>query len=349
MSKTERVALLAELTGIGKLLRRLGGWHGVLTLTYHRVVGFENVYNPAIIDASPHTFEEQMRFLVRNFDVVTPEDLETVLALRRGRYVLVTLDDGYRDNFEVAFPILEKHGVPATFFITTGFLDDHMIPMWDEIAWMVHRTTGGELPANEWLDRPLSLHPADHERTIATLISICERLPHSPEGVLDSLATLTGSGRHDHPHDTWMTWDQVRQLRAAGMTIGGHTISHPVLARLPADEQEQEIAGCKRRIETELAEPMRYFSYPYGGRASFDDTTRRVVAETGLEFAFSLYNGYCRLDSWDRYDIKRRGLGPTVTPNRVALMLTLPQVFAGGASVVRAGDGAGAATTYSPA
>jgi len=110
--------------------------------------------------------------------------------------------------------------------------------------------------------------------------------------------------------------------------IGGHTISHANLARLSAEEQEREIAGCKARIETELGEPMRYFSYPDGGRNSFNGDTRRCLAAYGVEYAFSFYGGYRTFDDWDRYDMRRRWLGPTVSQERFAMMLAVPQVFA---------------------
>jgi peptidoglycan/xylan/chitin deacetylase (PgdA/CDA1 family) len=124
-----------------------------------------------------------------------------------------------------------------------------------------------------------------------------------------------------------MTWDDIRELHAAGMHIGGHTVNHRILAQLTADEQEREITGCKRRIEAELGEPMLSLSYPDGGRDSFDGNTRRILAENDVEFGFSYYGGYRRFSDWDPYDIRRRWLSRSVTRDRFALMLTLPQVF----------------------
>jgi peptidoglycan/xylan/chitin deacetylase (PgdA/CDA1 family) len=112
------------------------------------------------------------------------------------------------------------------------------------------------------------------------------------------------------------------------MEIGGHTVSHPLLGRLSPEEQEAEIAGCRQRLEAELGAPMRAFSYPYGGHDCFDEHTRRCLAAHGVEFAFSSYGGYRRFDDWDPYDTRRRCLGPGVSVDRFALMLTLPQVFA---------------------
>jgi peptidoglycan/xylan/chitin deacetylase (PgdA/CDA1 family) len=330
MSKTERLAHLSEATGIGSLFRRLGAWSGILVLAYHRISPVDDSYDSGVCDASPAMFEQQLRFLEKEFDVIGPDELETAVLVGRGRYVLLTFDDGYRDNFDEAFPILKRHGVPATFFVTTGFLDSRQIAWWDEIAWMVHASPKSELRANGWLDEAFSLEPEERRRTTKALINLCRGLPReSAHAFLDSLAQATESGRHpDESHDFWMTWDDVRQLRAAGMHIGGHTVTHPMLARLSADDQEREIVECKDRLEAELGVPMRYFCYPYGGRDSFDESTRRSLAEHGIEFAFSFYGGYRRFNDWDRYDVRRPFLGLTVSLERFALMLTLPQIFA---------------------
>jgi peptidoglycan/xylan/chitin deacetylase (PgdA/CDA1 family) len=226
-------------------------------------------------------------------------------------------------------PILKRYGAPATFFVTTSFLDDGGLSWWDEIAWMAQTSQRSELKANGWLDRPVSLKPQP-EQAIRTLINIYKKLPReAAPGLLEFLAQATGSGRHpDDTGDLYMTWDDVRDLRAAGSVIGGHTINHPILAGLSAEEQEREIAGCKARIETELGEPMRYFSYPDGGRDSFDANTRRCLGEHGVEYAFSSYGGYRTFSDWDPYDLRRHWLSPTVSQDRFAMMLAVPQVFA---------------------
>jgi peptidoglycan/xylan/chitin deacetylase (PgdA/CDA1 family) len=330
MSKTEHLARLVELSGFGRVARRLGAWSGVLVFGYHRIGHANGSADAGLWDVSPPMFEQQVLFLKKEFDVIGPDDLERVARLGRGRYVLLTFDDGYRDNFDEALPILTRHGLPATFFVTTRFLDDRRMPWWDEIAWMVRSSTRSELPASAQIDRTLSLATEARRKTASALIELYKRLPRESTGAfMDSVAEATGSGRHHgDDEESWMTWDDVRKLRASGMHVGGHTVNHPLLAGLSPDEQEEEIVGCKKRVEVELGEPMRYFAYPYGGRDSFDDHTTRCLAGHGVELAFSFYSGYQRFDEWNPYDVRRRGLGPTVSMNRFALMLTLPQVFA---------------------
>jgi len=329
MSKVDLVARVTEATGLGGLVRRLGSWEGLLAFTYHRV-GFpdESYYAPSW-DATPPMFEEQVRVLAKEFDLIGLDDLNAAVRTGRGRYVLITFDDAYRDNFDEAFPILNRFGAPATFFITTGFVDGRHLSWWDEIGWMVHMSTKTELKADGWVDVPLSLKAEDRQLAVRALTDHYKVLSaEKARAFMDVLAEATGSGRHPtDDHDPWMTWDHIRELHAAGMHIGGHTVNHPVLAQLGADEQEREIVGCKRRIEAELGAPMRSLSYPDGGRGSFDENTRRILAENDVEFGFSYYGGYRRFGDWDPYDVRRRWLSRSVTRDRFALMLTLPQVF----------------------
>jgi peptidoglycan/xylan/chitin deacetylase (PgdA/CDA1 family) len=124
-----------------------------------------------------------------------------------------------------------------------------------------------------------------------------------------------------------MTWDMVREMRAGGMGFGGHTVTHPILARCPPDRQCAEIAGCGRRLAEELGEPMRTFSYPVGNRRAFDDATRAGLRAAGVEYAFSYYGGYRRFADTDNYDIRRLAVDTDLTRDQFRAMVTLPQVF----------------------
>jgi peptidoglycan/xylan/chitin deacetylase (PgdA/CDA1 family) len=329
MSKTERFARFADITGVAGVLRRLGAWTGVLVFNYHRIGCVDGSYDAGIWDAAPATFEQQVRLLEREFDVISPVELEAAVRGGTGRYVMLTFDDGYRDNFTEALPVLRAHGLPATFFVTTRFLDTRQIAWWDEIAWIVHAAQGRELNMRPWVKRPLSIEQRPRQDAVRTLIGLCSSLPQEEqENLLDRLAEAAQTGRHRPGGDFWMTWDQVRELRAAGMHIGGHSVSHPQLAALSTDAQYREITGCQARLEAELGEPMRYFSYPFGSRESFAMSTREILDASGVELAFSFYGGSQRCDDWDRLDVRRCCVGATVSAERFALMVTMPQVFA---------------------
>jgi peptidoglycan/xylan/chitin deacetylase (PgdA/CDA1 family) len=111
------------------------------------------------------------------------------------------------------------------------------------------------------------------------------------------------------------------------MSIGGHTINHPILAQMLPEQQWQEISGCGERFKEELGEPMLYFSYPVGGLGSFNDDTRACLEKAGVRYAFSYYGGFRRFDEWDKYDIRRIAVESYIGTDWFRAIVTLPQFF----------------------
>ena len=330
MSRGEKAATLLEASGVGSLLRRVGAWRGILVLNYHRI-GRRPPWpsDVGIWSTTAEEFDQQMQFLARHFEVLSAADLLDGRARRDGRCVMVTFDDGYRETYEVAYPILEAHGVPATYFLTTGFIDATHTPWWDEIAWMVRESPRTELAAAGWFAAPQSLAEVDRQRTTKLLIDHYKTLPSEQAATfLDYVARATGSGRRDPSEavSEFITWEMARDLDRAGMGIGGHTVSHPVLARLPQAHQRREIKSCLDRLEHELAARPRLFSYPEGMTDSFDSATAACLEENGVDFAFSNYGGLVRTSTRNPWDLPRTCLTP-LTQRKFRALATLPSLF----------------------
>ncbi len=307
-------------------------WAGALVLNYHRIGDpTGSPFDRDVWSATPDAFDDQMRWLKARFEVIGPAELSRVNARPRDRFVLVTFDDGYRDNFENAFPILRRHNLTATFFVATGFLDSQIVvAWWDEIAWMIRTSPRDRLELTPWSDESIVLDPPDRTLAIRAVLNVFKRMPTSETGrFLDALGIATGTGRCPATAvgDLWMTWDMVRAMRSAGMTIGGHTTSHPVLSRLSRDGQGSEVSNCGRRLAAELGEPMRYFSYPNGQRDSFNDETRHCLNEAGVQYAFSYYGGHRTSADWDDLDVRRIAVETHMGPTRFRAGVTLPQLF----------------------
>jgi peptidoglycan/xylan/chitin deacetylase (PgdA/CDA1 family) len=330
--KTRFEARALSATGVALLLRKLNIWPGVVSLAYHRIgEPCASPFDHDVWSTTPEQFDAQVRYLKRNFAVIGPADLPDVLKARQSRCVLITFDDGYRDNYTHAFPILKSHGVGATFFVSTGFIDSPRPSWWDEIAWMVRISGRRGVPAGRWLPAPLLFDRPGCHRAIRHLLSVYKGLEgDDAAGFMEYLADATGTGRcgNSASSGTWMTWDMLRQMRREGMWIGGHTMNHPILARLVPDDQRAEIRGCAARLQHELGQPMKWFSYPRGKRDSFNQATRQCLADAGVEFAFSYYGGFSRFDRFDPYDIRRSAVEMDVTRPWFEAMLALPQVFA---------------------
>lgn len=322
MSTTTLASAVLDRTGLGTLVRRLDSWPGVLVFSYHRVgdAGTSPFARDGFID--PVRFEAQLRVLAKEADVVEPQDVveaaETGRTRRRGRRVLLTFDDGYRDAYEIAYPLLRAHGLPATFFIATGFLDEPHVAWWDEIAWMVRGDTLED--------------DAAATSEIRRLVQRHHTLPGpQARALLDAIAAQTGRGRcpAGAAARTWLTWDMVREMRAGGMTIGGHTVTHPILARESPERQRAEIHGCAAALRRELGEAMDWFSYPVGQRESFDARTQELVREAGVRLAFSDYGGMAEFASWNPHDVRRANPATTTDDGRwMRAALTFPRLVA---------------------
>lgn len=290
---------------------RLAKWRGVLGLNYHRIGdGRASLFDRGLWSATGDGFDKQVRYLKANFDVIGPDEIPDAVTSRRGRHVLVTFDDGYLDNYTVAFPILKSNGVKAAFFITTGFIDEPRLPWWDEIAWMVRTSDRSTLSIPAFLPATVQVDEPGRERAVLILLRACFALPSGQISTfLEAVAEATGTSRPPlqvaDGGRLWMTWGMIREMHSAGMSIGGHTVSHPVLSQLSRDEQRAEIAGCERRIREELHIPMRTFAYPFGLQGSFNLDSRECLRELSVTTAFSYYGGFRRLSAWDYYDIPR--------------------------------------------
>ena len=331
MKKAIASSLLCR-TGLRRLLHRSARWSGVLALNYHRIGEAQaSSYDRGLWSASADTFSEQLRFCKNQLEIIGPADLPRVLAEKHGRYAMFTFDDGYRDNYEVAFPILRHENVTATFFVASGYIDSPALSWWDEIAWMVRTSQHSGLELSPWLAAPVSFDEPNREAAIVTLLRRYKAMPAEHNaGYLDAIAAVAGTGRGgDHANDQlWMTWEMLREMKAAGMTIGGHTVTHPILSQMSSQNQLSEILECGRRLASELGEPMRYFSYPVGNVISFDATTQQCLRQAGVSYAFSYYGGYRRFDDWNDYDIRRVAVERELSVDWFRCIISLPQLFA---------------------
>jgi peptidoglycan/xylan/chitin deacetylase (PgdA/CDA1 family) len=331
-SKRELAARALGWSGFGAALRRFGAWHGLIVLAYHRIGdGSYAETDRGVWSASAEAFAAQLRCLKQSTDVITTADIPDVLRRQRGRFSLITFDDGYRDNYEVAFPILRAERLTALFFVTTGFLDDRRPAWWDEIAWMIRHSPRTGLSASPWLPEGIRFDEPDREQAIGKALHLYKSLPgNKTADFLEHLAEATRSGRcpKSISESLWMTWDMVRAMQSAGMSLGGHTVNHPVLARLNPEQQQAEIDGCAERLRAELNISMRWFSYPNGKRGCFNVDTRDALRRRGVEFGFSYYGGVQKLGRSDELDIPRFGVDGDLTLDAFRAALALPKVFA---------------------
>jgi peptidoglycan/xylan/chitin deacetylase (PgdA/CDA1 family) len=289
----------------------------LLILIFHRVLDAPDPLNADEPVAA--TFSAQMNLVRSLFNVFSLR--EAAARLRDGslprRAACITFDDGYRNNREVAAPILAERGMPATFFIATGYLNDGR--MWnDTIIESVRRAP--ESFDLRHLDLGLHDLPDWGARAglVAALLGKLKYLP-SPQRITTANAIASVVGQ-ELPHDLMMTDAQVREMAAMGMEVGAHTVSHPILARIADEEARQEVVDSKRRLEEILGEEVSTFAYP-NGRPGQDYGAQHpgMVRAAGFRAAVSTARGHCT-SAIDQYQLPR--LAPwDRTPERYALRL----------------------------
>lgn len=319
-------------TGGTRVLNWWGTWKQLLVLNYHRIGdGTQTPWDWDLWSATQDDFDWQVRYLKRNFDIVTPADLPQVAADHSGHHVMITFDDGYRDNYELAYPVLRSHGVAATFFLATGFLDHPHPSWWDEIAWMVRHARHLNWSAAEWFNEPVSINPLDQLPTIRRFLKRFKQLSGERTAqYLNDLAEKLGSGRCpvELARPEWMTWDMAREMSAGGMHMGPHTVNHPILARQSPEVQAWEIQESLSRIAAELGTQPDYFSYPVGGAQSCDATTWAALRAQGIEWAFRFGTGHSNTPLADPLQIPRIAVERDYDRSFFAAMVAWPQLFA---------------------
>jgi peptidoglycan/xylan/chitin deacetylase (PgdA/CDA1 family) len=327
MMKRDMAARLLATPGVRRLVAAALPHDGVLVLNYHRVGdSSRSRYDRGLWSATAEGFDAQVAFLKENCDVIGVNDIADALRRPNGRYVAITFDDGYLDNHDIALPVLRYRRVPAAFFIATGFIDRKLLPWWDAIAMQVRESSSASIDLAPWMPGPIVLG-THREASIRRIIATYKDLPAGQTALFRArLADETGLEAPETVEGQWMDWDMVRALARAGMTIGGHTVNHPILSSLPMDEQRAEIEGCAQRLGEELGIGMTHFAYPVGGPTTFDNDTMRLLREAGVRQAFSFYGGVARAAS-AQLDLQRVPVSQDTSQDLFRAMVQLPQMF----------------------
>jgi peptidoglycan/xylan/chitin deacetylase (PgdA/CDA1 family) len=232
-------------------------------LAYHRVATPES--DRWRLAVSPERFAEHIEVINDGFRPCSLAQLTAALehGTKLRKAVVVTFDDGYRDNLLEAKPLLERHGVPATVFVVTGYTDTNGPFWWDGLELLARHAgwTREELEAT-WRGLRVLPHAARREQV---------------DGMLRE------SGLEPDGEPTALTADEIRTLADGGLVeVGSHTVTHPSLTALTPGEQLQEITGSREFLERLLERPVESFSYPHG---EFDRTTVECVRKAGFRRA----------------------------------------------------------------
>ena len=278
---------------------------GTLILCYHRVA--EGVEDPLHLCVRPGNFAAHLEEMSKARE---PSTLADVSVPSRRPRVVVTLDDGYRDNLTSALPIAEAKGVPITVFVTSGILGNHRGLWWDRLGTLLRSRP----PHVREIDLPISGRnvrlPLGSSGIRADLVSVRRHLlplrVTEIERALDAVSEQWQVGSASPPDAQTLNPEDLLRLAASDtVTIGAHTVDHVRLRDRPAREQRDTISGSKRELEQSIGRTVSHFAYPFGRRDDFDDRSVDAVRSAAFDTACTAIPGMAH-SSTDPYRLPRR-------------------------------------------
>lgn len=287
---------------------RPGGPNAQLSIViFHRVLPAPDPLVPGDPDSA--CFDRLCGWLAAWYRVLPLDDAVRRLASGSlpSRALAITFDDGYADNHDLAMPILRRHGLCATFFIATGFLDGGR--MWNDTVVEAVRHT--QFPALDLQGLKLPglgrIELGSESLRRLAIPKILAALKYLPHAVRVAMSEQVAECAQVVPRrDLMMRSDQVRAMAAGGMQIGAHTVSHPIMTRLDEAEAGREMAQSKHELQALLGQPVTLFAYPNG--KPVEDYGRRDVAlarKVGFEAAVSTAHGAARQADQRPFELPR--------------------------------------------
>ncbi|MCP5327354.1 MAG: polysaccharide deacetylase family protein [Sinobacteraceae bacterium] len=337
--KKQLLAELCSRTGLARALLQLGpgSRNALVVLAYHRVldIGDEQSFpaDPELVSATVADFEWQMRFLRRHFSPITFR--QAIDCLERGialpaRSVIVTFDDGHLDNYLHAFPILQSLGMPATIFLSTGYVDTRL-PFWfDQVARLLYRAPPGRLDLSTIEMRIELSDIASRRRATEVILGRLKRIPESDR--LSSLRELESRldrnvVRSEDSEPFALSWSQVLEMSQSGIEFGSHTVSHPILSNLEPAQLARELGDSRRSIELHTGQPADVIAYPIGKRFAYSDSVIAACKAAGYRVGVSYESGINKWPLSSPFELRRLAIERYTDRAMFESLLTLPRIF----------------------
>lgn len=307
-----------RIQGLGRLKRGFRRLTRVfqscaVILLYHRVA--EVPSDPQLLCVTPRHFKEHLEHLRLHYRPMSLRELKEALDAERipHKAVVVTFDDGYADNLYNAKPLLERYDVPATVFVTSGYVGQGQEFCWDELEHILlvspnlpetlHLTIQGKTYSwqlgeaetdDETPNKPdlrwnvtMEIYATPRHRVYCELHPLFRVLDYEArEQLLIQLSQWAGVSREGRSTHRILQADEIAKLSEGGLVeVGAHTLTHPVLIAQPLEMQWREIMESKRQLEAILGHPVTSFSYPYGGQGDVGEETIALVREADYQMA----------------------------------------------------------------
>lgn len=305
-------------------------------LAYHRICDVSDEaqypFDAELISTTPVEFVWQMEYVKKHFTPVTFARLIQALDGAQPlppRPIIITFDDGFDDNYYQAFPVLKRLAMPATFFLATGYVGAVKTFWYDWLAYIVLHMPAGVLPVGANAVQ-VAADIGARRAAFKFVIEYLKRLPDAERvEILDTIERQYGAYYQgdDLTLSRTVTWEQVREMAAAGMEIGSHTVTHPILSNLSEAEIAWELTASKQQLEQMLGQAVTTIAYPVGLNFAFNARVRALSQQAGYRLGVSFETGVNRLSALPRYALRRIPIARQVDRALFAAMLSFPEVF----------------------
>ena len=334
--RAQRLVEIAERIGVVRSLRELHDRRNpaLTILAYHRVMPTDALecypFDQELISATPGQFDSQMRYVREHLHPVSLKDV--IAHIEQGtpfppNSVAVTFDDGFADTYRYAFPVLRRYHIPATIFVSTGYVESGE-PFWFELAsYLVYRVPPHSLELQDGILLPTGDSWADRTASLRRLHNILKDLPNAARlNVLDTWAhrysaELThGASHHSRP----ISWPQVTEMAESGIAFGSHTVSHPNLTRTTDKELNQELTESKYVLESKLQQTIDTIAYPIGTPSAFNTRVISAARKHDFKLGLTYVPGANPLPIENPLELRRHGVGPGMTLPYFRALTRLP-------------------------
>jgi peptidoglycan/xylan/chitin deacetylase (PgdA/CDA1 family) len=316
MSRRQVLASAMIRTGLLNLIEHLPLRPHLVVINHHRIGDAQAcTFDRGVFSATAAGLEQQILELRRRgYALLSVEESLELLQKRqsiRHKAALLTFDDGYKDNYDNAFPVLSKHKVPAMFFLVPSYVGTSAIPWWDQIAYSVRHTKRSAFTLR--YPSEISIDCSDTEVAIRQVLRHFKRADNIlQEKFLASLEEETGVSIASEER-RFLSWEEAREMQADGMDFGSHTVTHRILSQLSREEQAEELSRSREEIAVRLGCEIYALAYPVGGPDCFTDDTLALAAEAGYKIAFTFTGNASSLSAANLFAISRASM-PTQLP-----------------------------------
>ncbi len=282
--------------GVLKLLEARNSKKSITILAYHKITDTNEGLS---LSTSIATFKKQLQYIVRHYKIVSLKQAIGFLrsrALLPGKMAVITFDDGTKDIFLNAFPFLKESKIPATIFLTIDPIEKHKLLWFDFIPIVIKNSRRKTLDLQEFGMGKYLINSREEkelatERIVKSAKKMNKELREKLCESLQNKLSISDEELKGAADEEILTWEEIRQMRDAGIEIGAHTMSHTILTNLPLEEARLEICESKRIIEDKLRERVELFAYPNGSSSDFNDNIIRILKENNFQGACTLMNG----------------------------------------------------------